>query len=192
MQIHCMKFAKLTASLFILALAACDKDSTNSEKSFVKTGLSVTAAQSIPSLPTAGSGTLDLEYTPVNKTLNYKLTWTNLTDSVIAIRINGPAPSGANSINVAFTGASPTSPGTTPHTVIQEFVGTATKSLYPKSGSLTGTLFIDGVKVKEELLLAGLYYFTIHTKTIIPPPVTAPSNLAYRWFGELRAQIIVN
>ena len=193
MQIHCMKFVKLTAFffLFILAFAACDEGLSKSETSRVQTGIPVTAAQNVPSLPTPGSGTLDLEYTPVNKILNYTITWSNLTDSVIAIRINGPSPKGYNSVNTAFTGANPTAPATTPHVVVQEFLGTSTKALYAKSGSYSGTLLIDGVKVKEELLLAGLYYFTIHTKTIIPSPATPPTSLAYRWIGEIRAQIVL-
>ena len=185
-----MKSAKLTALLFIIAFAACNDDLTKSEMSYANTGLPITASQNVPNLPTPGSGTLDVEYTPVTKTLNYKITWSNLTDSVIAIRINGPAFVGFNSPNLAFTGANPTSPNTTPHAVIQEFVGTATKALYPKSGSFSGSLLVDGVRVKEELLLSRQYYVTIHTKTIIPN-APAPSNLAYRWIGEIRGQIIV-
>lgn len=188
-----MRFPKLTAFLFIIVLISCGKDNlSKKETSYVKTGLPVTASQSIPALPTAGTGTLDLEYTPVNKTLNYKLSWSGLTDSVIAIRINGPAPAGSNSLNLAFNPppASLTSPSTTPHLVVQEFVAAnTTKALYGKSGSLTGTLYIDGVKVTEELLLENLYYFTIHTKTTLPSPATPPASLVYRWVGELRGQI---
>jgi hypothetical protein len=44
--------------------------------------------------------------------------------------------------------------------------------------------------VREEWLLARQYYVSIHTKTIIPN-VPAPANLAYRWIGEIRGQIIV-
>ncbi len=193
-----MRSTKLTAFLFIVVLVSCGKDNlSKGETSYVKNGLPVTASQSIPALPTAGSGTLDVEYTPVNKTLNYKLTWSNLTDSVIAIRINGPAPAGYNSINLAFnppTNPPPanfTLPSTTPHLVVQEFVGTTVKSLYGKSGSITNSLYIDGVKVTRENLEAGLYYFTIHTKTILPSPATPPTSLVYRWVGELRGQIVV-
>jgi hypothetical protein len=190
-----MRFPKLTAFIFILALASCDKSPSDREKSYSKTGVAVTAAQSIPALPTSGSGTLDIEFTPVAKTLNYKITWSNLTDSVLALRINGPSPAGYNSINTSFTGANPTYATTTPHLVVQEFTAATTanqtKSLYGKNGSFSGSLFIDGVKVKEEMLMEGLYYFTIHTKTTIPAPATPPTSLAYRWIGELRAQIII-
>lgn len=194
-----MKSAKLTALLFIIVFTACDKEKNKRETSYTNS-VPLTAAQNVPNLPTGGSGTLDLEYTPVTKTLNYKITWSNLTDSVLAIRINGPALSGFNSVNLAFN--PPTNPApsaftnatTTPHAVVQEFTGATSaapfKSLYGKSGSFTGSLLIDGVKVREELLLSRQYYVSIHTKTIIPN-VPAPANLAYRWLGEIRGQIIV-
>lgn len=185
-----MRLPKLTAIFCFMFLAACNKELKNREVTIVKT-LPVTTAQNIPSLPTAGSGEVSIDYTPVNKTVNYKISWSNLTDSVIAIRICGPSPAGYNSINLAFTGASPTSPSTTPHIVVQEFVGTATKALYAKNGSFTSTFPIDGVKVTEDLLNAGYYYFTIHTKTIIPSPATPPASLAYRWFGEIRGQLTI-
>jgi len=185
-----MRLPKLTAIFFTMILAACNKDTTYRETTIVKT-LPVTTAQNVPSLPTAGSGDVSIDYTPANKAVNYKISWSNLTDSVIAIRICGPSPAGYNSINPAFTGANPTSPSTTPHVVLQEFVGTATKALYAKNGSFTSSFPIDGVKVSEELLNAGYYYFTIHTKTIIPPPATAPASLAYRWFGEIRGQLTI-
>ena len=196
-----MRSPKLTAFIFILALASCDKDLSEREKSYSKTGIAVTASQSIPTLPTAGSGTLDVEYTPVNKTLNYKITWSNLTDSVLALRINGPSPAGYNSINTSFKAPSTIDSllfsTLTPHAVVQEFVFASSgatnraRSLYGKSGSYSGSLLIDGVKVKEELLMEGLYYFTIHTKTIVPAPATPPISLYYRWLGELRGQISI-
>lgn len=191
-----MKSAKLTAFVLVLALAACNDDLTKREMSYSTTGLPITASQNVPNLPTAASGTLDVEYTPVTKTLNYKITWANLTDSVLAIRINGPAAIGFNSVNLAFN-PSPSAllnAATTPHAVLQEFTGATTaapfKSLYGKSGSFTGSLFIDGVKIKEELLLSRQYYVTIHTKTIVPPGTSA-ANLVYRWIGEIRGQIVV-
>jgi len=185
-----MKWTKLTVFLLPAVLfAACDKDDT--EPAYIKTGIPVNSAQAVPALPTAGSGTLDIAYTPSAKAMTFTVSWSNLTDSVIAIRINGPSVAGYVSPNLAFTGASPTSPATTPHNVLQEIVGTATRALFPKTGSYSNTLFVDGVKIKESELVNNMYYLTIHTKTIIPPPATAPSSLAYRWFGEIRGQIIV-
>jgi len=185
-----MRLLKLTALFCFLILAGCNKDLTKRETTVAKT-LPVTAAQNIPALPTTGSGEVTFDYTPANKVVNYKISWSNLTDSVIAVRINGPSPAGYNSFNLAFTGANPTSPSTTPHMVVQEFVGTSAKALYGKSGSFSSSLFVDGVKVTEDLLKGGYYYFTIHTKTIIPSPATPPSSLAYRWIGEIRGQLTI-
>jgi hypothetical protein len=191
-----MKSAKLTALLFIVAFAACNDDLTKSEMSYANTGLPITASQNVPNLPTPGSGTLDVEYTPVTKTLNYKITWSNLTDSVLAIRINGPAASGFNSVNLTFapTPSVLMNATTTPHAVVQEFTGALTtmptRALYGKSGSFSGSLLIDGVKVREEWLLSRQYYVSIHTKTVIPG-LQPPASLAYRWIGEIRGQIIV-
>lgn len=186
-----MKWTNLTVIVLLAVLfTACDKEE-DIEPSFTKTGLPVTSTQAVPSLPTPGSGTLDISYTPSAKTMTYTVSWSNLTDSVIAIRINGPSVEGYVSPNLAFTGANPTSPLTTPHNVLQEIVGSATRALFGKTGSYSNTLYVDGVKIKESELLNNMYYITIHTKTIIPAPVTAPASLAYRWFGELRGQIIV-
>lgn len=185
-----MKLTKLTALLLpVFILTACDEDDTEYETYYVRTGIPVSAAQNVPNLPTAGSGTADINYNPSAKTMSYTLNWSNLTDSVIAIRICGPSYAGYNSPNLAFTGANPTSAGTTPHNVIQEFFTTTARSLHPKTGSFSSSLYFDEVKVKSADLMNGLYYFTIHTKTIIPPPATPPTSLAYRWFGEIRGQI---
>ena len=185
-----MRLLKITALFCFLILAACNKDLTERETTVAKT-LPVSAAQNIPTLPTTGSGEVTFDYTPVNRVVNYKISWKDLTDSVIAIRINGPSPAGYNSVNPAFTGASPTAPTTTPHMVVQEFVGTSTKALYGKSGSFSGSLLVEGVRVTEDLLKGGYYYFTIHTKTIMPSPATPPSSLAYRWIGEIRGQLTI-
>lgn len=187
-----MKLTKLTVLLLaVIILNSCDKSDTEYESGYSRQ-LPVTASQAVPSLPSPGTATLDVSYTPGAKAMAYTVTWNNLTDSVIAIRINGPSPRGYNAPNLTFTGANPTSPATTPHNVIQEVVASATKALFGKSGSYSNTLLVDGIKVKESDLLRGYYYLTIHTKTILPPPTPAPSNLAYRWFGELRGQIEFN
>ena len=188
-----MKFLKLTAfSLLSLALVvsftSCEKDSEKDRVNlYTKSDIVISGANIFPASPSPAVGKLSVKYDKRTKNLDYSLTWTGLSDSVIAIRINGPAPLGYNSLNAAFTGASPTSFATTPYNVIQAFVGT-TKALYPSTGSFSGTLSVDGFKVKEADLLNNLYYVTIHTKTILPG--SAPNNLFFRWYGEIRAQIV--
>ena len=152
----------------------------------------MTGAQVAPNgTPSSGLGTLTVSYDRRERLLNYTISWSGLSDSVVAVRVNGPAPIGFPALNPAFTGASPTSYTTTPYVVLQQFTGQTSapfRPLYPSSGSYTGTLQVDGVKVKEQDLLNGLYYVTLHTKTILP--VASPGNLYYRWFGEIRGQIV--
>ncbi len=189
-----MNLLKLTAtaSLFVIALAglsSCEKESEKQKVNlYMKDDIVLTGAQIKPTpSPSAGLGKISVSYDKRNKVLNYLITWSGLSDSVIAIRINGPAPYGFNSVNPAFTGANPNSFTTTPYLVLQQFTGTAPKALYGSNGSYTGTLAVDGVKVKEQDLLNGYYYVTLHTKTMLP--VVFPGNFLFRWLGEIRAQI---
>lgn len=192
-----MKFFKLTvlASLcfaLFLGLMACEKESDKQKVNLnQKSDIPITGAQIVPASPSPGSGKLSVSYDRRNKLLYYSLNWTGLTDSVIAIRINGPSPVGFSALNTAFTGANPTSFATTPYVVIQQFTGGTSapfKALYPSTGSFSGTLPVDGFKVKEADLLNNMYYVTIHTKTILPG--SAPASLFFRWYGEIRAQIV--
>lgn len=192
-----MKFSKLTAlSTLCIALLAgfssCEKESEKTKVFFyTKSDIPMTGAQVVPATPSSGVGSLSVSYDKRSKVLNYSMTWTGLSDSVIAIRINGPAPTGYSSLNTAFTGANPTSYTTTPYLVIQQFTGGTSapfKPMFPSAGTYSGSLTVDGNKFKEADLLNHQYYVTIHTKTILP--VASPGNLLYRWFGEIRAQIV--
>lgn len=192
-----MKLTQLTAlALLCFVLSAsfssCEKDSEKDKMyAYSKSDIPITGAQIAPSpSPTSGLGTLSVSYDKRGKLLNYTINWSGLSDSVVAIRINGPAPVGFSALNAAFTGANPTLYTTTPYIVLQQFTGATTapfKPLYPSMGSYTNVLQVDDVKVKEQDLLNGLYYVTIHTKTILP--IAAPGSFLYRWFGEIRAQI---
>ena len=176
-----------------MIFSACEKDSEKDKANlYQKSDIPVTGAQVAPNgTPSSGLGTLTVSYDRRERLLNYTISWSGLSDSVVAVRVNGPAPIGFPALNPAFTGASPTSYTTTPYVVLQQFTGQTSapfRPLYPSSGSYTGTLQVDGVKVKEQDLLNGLYYVTLHTKTILP--VASPGNLYYRWFGEIRGQIV--
>lgn len=192
-----MKLFKLTAlALLCLALTSsitsCEKDSEKDKvNAYSKSDIPVTGAQVAPvASPTTGLGNLSVSYDKRVGIINYSLTWSGLSDSVVAIRICGPAPVGYPVLNPSFTGANPTSYTTTPYIVLQEFTGGTSapfKPLYPSTGSYTGTLLVDGVKVRQQDLLNGLYFVTVHTKTMLP--VSGSGAFLYRWFGEIRGQI---
>lgn len=192
-----MKLFKLTAlgslsfALF-MGLSSCEKESERQKINlYTKTDIPGTGAQIAPNpSPSTGTAKLSVSYDKRTKILNYTIAWSGLSDSVIAIRINGPAPKGYSALNTAFTvaPADSSSFNTTPYTVIQATTGTSSRPLAPASGSFTGTLFIDDVKAVEQDLLNQYYYITLHTKTTLPVP--GASRFFFRWFGEVRAQIV--
>ncbi|MET0391828.1 MAG: CHRD domain-containing protein [Chitinophagaceae bacterium] len=199
-----MKLFKLTAlaSLCIaltVSIVSCEKDAEKDRVNvYSKSDIPATGAQIAPTpSPSAATGKLAVSYDKRAKVLNYTISWTGLSDSVMAIRVSGPAPTGYSSLRAGYSPASATADTTSPYNVYQQVAGnvlvssnanavTSTKKLAP-TGSFSGSVQIDGVKLKEEELLSGLYYITVHPKTVLPG--TAPASLFYRWFGEIRAQI---
>ena len=167
-----MKLIKLTAltSLLFALLAGTSSCEKNAEKKkttdYEKKDIPMTGAQETPATPTTALGSMDVFYSKETRMLSYTVRWSGLTDSVMLMHIHGLAPSGF------------------PAGVVQNIV-TASNSIYPqktagkytfhKSGSLSGTLLADGVAVKEQDILNGMYYMNIHT-TVYPG-------------GEIRGQI---
>ena len=147
-----MRFIKLTAfSLIffttILSLSSCEKEA-ESKKGVVyqKTGIVMSGAQENPANPSGALGTMDVTYIKGTKMLTYKVTWSGLTGAPIAAHIHGLAPVGFNA------------------GVFQTIIAAASPA-YGISGSFSGSLLVDGIVVKEENLLSGLYYINIHTPT---------------------------
>ncbi len=198
-----MKLLKLTALpvLFfsVLFITSCEKgENHNKPFEYVKGDIPITGAQVAPTpSPSSATGKLNVSYSKKTKVLTYSLSWSGLSDSVMAIRISGPAPAGYGSFKSGYSPAAATADTTTPYNVLQQVAGsvlssanstlvTSTRKL-PATGSYNGSVLIDGVKLKEQDLLNNLYYITVHPKTVLPG--TAPASLFYRWYGEIRAQI---
>ena len=170
-----MKLIKLTALmslLFVLvfSMTSCEKNAEKRQTTeYEKTGIVMSGAQETPAVPSPALGTMDVLYSKETRTLTYKVTWSGLTDSLSAMHIHGLAPTG-------FAAG-----------VIQNIVA-ASSSIFPqktsgkytflKSGTISGTLLADGVAVKEQDILNGVYYMNIHTP-------------AYPG-GEIRGQITFN
>lgn len=188
-----LKLAATTAFCIttLLSISSCEKESDERRSNlYIRNDISFTGSQIKPTAsPSTGTGKMDIWYDKRDRVLNYVINWNGLSDSIIAIRVSGPAPVGFNTVNPAFAPAPATfaSYATTPYVSLQTTLGTAPKALYPPTGRLAGSFFVDGVKVKEEDVLAGKYYITLHTKTILP--IAAPGSYLYRWFGEVRAQM---
>ncbi len=167
-----MKLIKLTALpllLFvsILAMVSCETDAELKKTTdYEKKAIVLSGAQETPANASAAIGSMDVAYSKETRTLAYKVTWSGLTDSVLLMHIHGLAPTGyaagvVQNIVTPLNGIFPQK--------------TSGKFTYAKSGTLSGSLLIDGVVVKEADLLNGVYYMNIHTTPF-------PS-------GEIRAQI---
>lgn len=160
-----MKWIKLTAFTtilfaFLLSISSCEKnDEKKIQTDFSKTSIVLGGAQETPSNPSPATGSMDVFYTRETRILSYTVKWSGLTGNPILMHIHGLAPTGfaANVVQTILSAANPTA--------------------FPaNNGKYSGTLLVDGVVVKEQDLLNGLYYMNIHTPTY-------PG-------GEIRGQIV--
>lgn len=150
----------LFISFFSLVTVSCRKsdwkhffDSHNKDVVSEK-NLPLTGDQEVPIKNTPASGEADVRYNKKTKVLQYSLSWKDLTGEPTGAHIHGTAPRGVNA------------------GIRHDFF-----SLIPKttSGTFSNSVIVDEVAIKEDSLLAGYYYFNIHT----------PTNPG----GEIRGQI---
>lgn len=165
-----MRFPKLTVIPFLfavtlLAFGSCENDhELKKTTDFSRTNIPVTGAQETPATPSTALGKLDVSYSKDTRVLTYTISWSGLTGAVANMHIHGLAPAGfaAGIVQNIITASSG--------------IATPNATLYGATGKFSGTLNVDGVAVKEQDLLNGLYYINIHTATY-------PS-------GEIRGQIV--
>lgn len=154
-----MRIPKLTAlfiSLAILVFISCKStEEVEKENIYVGTALPMSGAQETPAITTSATGSIDANYNRLTRTLTYKITFSGLSGNATAAHIHGLGEAGV---------AAP---------VVQTFVGFPAAT----AGTYSGTLLVDGVKIKEEDILAGRYYANIHT--------------AARPAGEIRGQLVL-
>jgi hypothetical protein len=149
-----MQLLKLTAFssllfVFAIGLVSCEKE-VEKEKAtdYTKSEIAMTGAQETPANPSAAQGSLDVFYSKSTKVLNYTFRWSGLADTIVGIHIHGLAPTGYAA------------------GIVQSILATKNEKAFPYlGGTYTGTLLVDGYKIKEEDLLNHLYYLNIHTKT---------------------------
>ncbi len=158
-----MKLLKLTAlpSLLLALLfvvASCEPDAELKKTTdFQKRDIPMTGAQVVPTSASPALGKLNVFYTRETRILTYDFTWSGLSGNpTVGIGVYGLAPEGY--------AVSPTAP-------IQTISTTGATT----TGSRSGTLLCDGVVIKEQDLLNGMYYIMLRTAAY-------PA-------GEIRAQI---
>jgi hypothetical protein len=168
-----MKLLKLTvlpllllSSLFVLN--SCESDAEMDRTTdFEKKAIVMSTAQEPQGLPvpSTGTGSMDVFYTKDTRTLTYKVSWTGLSDSVVAMHIHGIAPVGFNAgiVQHIISGVGATS-GTNGGQFSAQLV-TNGPYRFSKTGSITGTMQVDDVVIREQDVLNGMYYMNIHTKT---------------------------
>ena len=151
----------------ITVLVSCRRDDVEHQNLYMKTNVVLSGAQETPGNSSSALGSMDVSYSRLSKTLGYTVRWSGLTGPVTGMHIHGADPAGFSR----------------PNNIFQTFTLTAIVPCKvngvngPTScGSYTGTLFIDGVAIKEVDLLNGMYYVNIHTATY-------PG-------GEIRGQIV--
>jgi len=160
-----MKLIKLTAFsalalVCFFSLTSCERDQEDRKRlEYSKTAITMTGAQEVPLSNSAALGSMDVLYRKDTRLLVYKITWSGLTGNPTSIGIFGLAPLG-------FLPATGTA---TPAT--QTITTTGLTSV----GTVSGTLLVDGIAIKENDVLNGFYYVNIKT--------AANPN------GEIRGQI---
>lgn len=158
-----MKLLKLTAYSFLLfsyaiTMSSCEKEAEKKKVTdFSRTNIVLSGAQEVPANPSTGTGSMNVSYSKSTHTLAYSVKWT-LPTAPTLMHIHGLAPVGY------ATG------------VVQNILTSSNPTLFPASGSYSGTMYVDGVTIKEQDLLNGMYYLNIHTTTY-------PG-------GEIRGQIV--
>lgn len=140
----------LYACLVFFAISSCEPD-TEMKKitDFSKTGIVLSGSQETPPNNATALGTMDVFYSKETRLLSYTVNWSGLTGPVAAAHIHGLAPVGYLApVIQTFTLAN-----------IVRCNGIAQTTC----GTYKGTFLADGVIVKEEDILNGMYYINLHT-----------------------------
>jgi len=156
-----MRLLKLTVfllslPLFILISCKDDTEEVERENIYYGNALPMTGAQETPAITTSATGSIDANYNRLTKTLTYKVTFSGLSGNATAAHIHGLGEAGIKA------------------DIVQTFSGFPAKT----SGTYSGTLLAEEVRIKEEDILAGRYYINIHT--------------AANTQGEIRGQLILS
>ena len=132
----------LVVSFAAFSILSCD-DSNNgggSNSNYVISG-NASGSQETPPVTTGATGTLSGTYNKDNNTLQYTITWTGLSGTVVAMHFHGPAAVGFSAPPI--------------HDIASQIITNGT------SGSAGGTLILHDTT--EAHLLNGKLYYNLHT-----------------------------
>ena len=181
-----LKLAALSLAFLALTMAGCDKE--EDQTIFTKNGSPMTGAQVVPSntvsTTTAATGTIDASYDKRFKLLTYTVKWSGLTAAPLPTVISSSVPVQAGlyihgPADPGFLAPPTNSAATPPLLYLQAPIPTTTT--LGTSGTYTNTLYADGIKVKEEDILANKLYVVLRTNATTQPATS----------GEIRGQIKV-
>ena len=110
----------------------------------------MTGAQSVPVSNSTATGTLSVKYDKRTRILEYTISWTGLPSNPTNMGIYGPAPVGYPALNPA-TGS------------LASALVSISVSGQGTSGTISGSVIVDNVKLKEQDLLNYFYYVRIST-----------------------------
>ncbi len=147
----------VSISLSALLFTACDKDDDDDNNSKVEYTISATlnGAKERPApVETAATGSVTGTYNKNTNVLNYHVTWTGLTGPATAMHFHGPATVDETAPPVVPVAGFPAEAG----------------AMHQGTANLT--------EAQEADLLAGKWYFNIHTQAHQP--------------GEIRGQVATN
>ena len=154
-------FTLLFASTVLLS--SCEND--DDDDVVYTLNSSLLGSNVVPSSNSGAFGTVTGNYNRDTRLLTYSVSYTGISGAVTAFHVHAFADPGFN--------AFPSSEFSTG--IVQSF--TTGSGLTPGAGQYNGTLYVDGVVIREADLLAGKYYVDLHT--------------AAKPAGEIRAQILL-
>lgn len=130
------------ALAFFVSVIACKKTSDKVDNNIVaKSNIVMEGSQEVPAKNTSATGSTDVSYNKTTKVLTYTIKWYNLTGNPTGMHFHSPCLRGSTAgVIVPISGftAAP-------------------------SGSISGSVTLDGITQKEEELLGGKWYSNIHT-----------------------------
>lgn len=131
----------IATSLFIVS---CEKDNNTGGggDTYALSG-NGSGAQEVPTNSSTGTATLTGTYNTTTNNLNYNISWSNLTNTVVAAHFHGPALMGVNA--GVMVGLTVTSSGI--------------------NGMASGTVTLT--EAQETALLNGEVYYNIHTVAFV-------------------------